>query len=93
MGPRAFPLFGALFGFVRSRARVTDYDAMAAMFRLADFHGVGVIGSAIATAAAGRGFSAGPATGASSGARSRSARSPGARGRSGAASCSGPAGA
>jgi hypothetical protein len=44
-----FQLFGALFGFVLSRARVTDYDAMAAMFRLADFHVVGVIGSAIAT--------------------------------------------
>lgn len=49
MGPRAFLLFGALFGFVLSRARVTDYDAMASMFRLADFHVVGVIGSAIAT--------------------------------------------
>ncbi len=53
MGSRTFLLFGALFGFALSRARVTDYDAMAAMFRLADVHVVGVIGSAIATAAVG----------------------------------------
>lgn len=49
----AFTLFGILFGFVLSRASVTDYDVIAAMFRLADFHLFGVIGSAIATAALG----------------------------------------
>ena len=53
MRPPAFILFGAVFGFVLSRARVTDYDTMAQMFRLADFHVLGVIGSAIATAALG----------------------------------------
>ena len=53
MTPLGFTLFGALFGFALSRARVTDYDTMAAMFRLADLHVMGVIGSAIATAALG----------------------------------------
>jgi uncharacterized membrane protein YedE/YeeE len=48
-----FALFGVLFGFVLSRARVTDYDVIAGMFRLAEFHLFGVIGSAIATAAVG----------------------------------------
>jgi uncharacterized membrane protein YedE/YeeE len=48
-----FALFGVLFGFVLSRARVTDYDVIAGMFRLAEFHLYGVIGSAIATAALG----------------------------------------
>jgi uncharacterized protein len=48
-----FALFGAAFGFVLSRARVTDYDTIAGMFRLTDFHLFGVIGSAIATAALG----------------------------------------
>lgn len=48
-----YTLFGILFGFVLSRARVTDYDVIAAMFRLADVHLFGVIGSAIATAALG----------------------------------------
>ncbi|MCL6641337.1 MAG: YeeE/YedE family protein [Candidatus Rokubacteria bacterium] len=48
-----FALFGLLFGFVLARGRLADYDTMAAMFRLADFHVFGVIGSAIATAAAG----------------------------------------
>jgi len=51
-GPR-FLGFGALFGFALSRARVTDYDTIAGMFRLTDLHLVGVIGSAIATAAVG----------------------------------------
>lgn len=46
-------LFGVLFGFVLSRGRVTDYDTIAGMFRLADFHLFGVIGSAIATGAVG----------------------------------------
>ena len=53
MRPPAFILFGVLFGFVLSRARVTDYDTIAGMFRLADFHLFGVIGSAIAMAAVG----------------------------------------
>jgi uncharacterized protein len=48
-----FLVFGALFGFALSRARATDYDTIAGMFRLTDFHLVGVIGSAIATAAVG----------------------------------------
>jgi uncharacterized protein len=48
-----FTLFGALFGFVLSRGRLTDYDTMAAMFRLGEFHVFGVIGTAIATAAIG----------------------------------------
>jgi hypothetical protein len=47
-----FP-FGVLFGFVLSRGRLTDYDTIAAMFRLAEFHLFGVIGSAVATAAVG----------------------------------------
>lgn len=48
-----FTTFGALFGFALSRGRVTDYDAIAGMFRLTDLHLFGVIGSAIATAALG----------------------------------------
>ncbi len=53
MNPGYFLIFGTLFGFVLSRARATDYDTMAAMFRLTDLHLVGVIGLAIATAALG----------------------------------------
>ena len=49
----AFTLFGALFGFVLSRSRVTDYDAIASMFRLTDLHLFGVIGAAIAVSALG----------------------------------------
>lgn len=45
--------FGALFGFLLSRARATDYDAILGMFRLQDLHLMGVIGSAVATAALG----------------------------------------
>jgi len=48
-----FTLFGALFGFVLSRGRVTDYDAIAGMFRLTDLHLFGVIGCAIAVSALG----------------------------------------
>jgi uncharacterized membrane protein YedE/YeeE len=48
-----FTLFGVLFGFVLSRARVTDYDTIAGMFRLTDLHLFGVIGSAIPIAAVG----------------------------------------
>ncbi len=53
MRPYVFTIFGGLFGFVLSRGRVTDYDTIAGMFRLADLHLFGVIGSAIATAALG----------------------------------------
>jgi uncharacterized protein len=48
-----FTLFGALFGFVLSRGRVSDYDTIAGMFRLTDLHLFGVIGAAIGTAALG----------------------------------------
>lgn len=48
-----FAIFGVLFGFTLSRARVTDYDTIGAMFRLADLHVMFVIGAAIATAALG----------------------------------------
>ena len=48
-----FALFGALFGFVLSRGRVSDYDTIAGMFRLTDLHLFGVIGAAIATSALG----------------------------------------
>lgn len=51
-GP-VFVAFGIAFGFTLARARVTDYDVIAAMFRLAEFHLFGVIGGAIATAAVG----------------------------------------
>ena len=53
MRPGSFIVFGALWGFVLSRARATDYDTIAAMFRFTDLHLYGVIGSAIATAALG----------------------------------------
>lgn len=46
-------VFGALFGFLLSRARVTDYDTMMALFRFQDLHVGGVMGVAIATAALG----------------------------------------
>jgi uncharacterized protein len=49
----SFTLFGALFGFVLSRGRVSDYDTIAGMFRLTDLHLFGVIGVAIGTAAVG----------------------------------------
>jgi hypothetical protein len=48
-----FMLFGALFGFVLSRGRVTDYNAIAGMFRLTDLHLFGVIGAAIGVSALG----------------------------------------
>jgi uncharacterized membrane protein YedE/YeeE len=48
-----YGLFGILFGFVLSRARATDYDTIAGMFRLTDLHLMLVIGGAIATAALG----------------------------------------
>jgi uncharacterized protein len=45
--------FGVLFGFLLSRAGATEYDAISGMFGLTDLHLVGVIGLAIAVAAAG----------------------------------------
>lgn len=48
-----FLAFGALFGFLLSRARASDYSAIIGMFRLTDLHLFGVIGVAIATAALG----------------------------------------
>jgi uncharacterized membrane protein YedE/YeeE len=48
-----FLLAGAVFGFLLARARATDYAAIQGMFLLTDLHLVGVIGVAIATAAAG----------------------------------------
>jgi uncharacterized membrane protein YedE/YeeE len=48
-----FVAFGALFGFLLSRARATDYDAILGMFLLVDLHLFGVIGVAIASAALG----------------------------------------
>lgn len=48
-----FTGFGALFGFVLSRGRVSDYDTIAGMFQLSDLHLFGVIGAAIATAGLG----------------------------------------
>lgn len=46
-------VFGALFGFLLSRARVTDYDTMMALFRFRDLHVGGVMGVAILVAAFG----------------------------------------
>jgi uncharacterized membrane protein YedE/YeeE len=53
MRPPLTIVFGIVFGFVLSRARVTDYDTIGGMFRFTDLHLIGVIGSAIATAALG----------------------------------------
>lgn len=53
MKPVAFLASGALFGFLLSRGRATDYAAILGMFRLTDLHLFGVIGVAVATAAAG----------------------------------------
>ena len=46
-------LWGAGFGFLLHQARVTDYDAILGMFLFRDFHLMGVMGGAIATAAIG----------------------------------------
>lgn len=51
--PLVFLFFGALFGFLLSRARATDYTAIVGMFRLTDLHLMGVMAVAIATAALG----------------------------------------
>lgn len=53
MHPSRFLVFGTLFGFALSRARATDYDTIAAMFRFTDLHLMFVIGLAIGTAALG----------------------------------------
>lgn len=44
---------GVVFGFLLSRAGVTDYGRMMALFRLQDFHVAGVMGVAIAVSALG----------------------------------------
>jgi uncharacterized protein len=46
-------LAGAVFGFLLSRARATDYDAIAEMFLFRDLHLMGVMGAAIGTGALG----------------------------------------
>jgi len=48
-----YVLCGAVFGFLLRQARATDYDAIAGMFLFRDFHLMGVMGTAIATAAIG----------------------------------------
>ena len=48
-----FLAFGALFGFLLSRARATDYATIVRMFFFTDLHLFGVIGLAIASAAIG----------------------------------------
>jgi hypothetical protein len=53
MGGLLYIVWGALFGFLLHQARVTDYDAILGLFLFRDFHLMGVIGTAIATAAIG----------------------------------------
>ena len=53
MGRILHVLAGAVFGFLLSQARATDYDAIAGMFLFRDFHLMGVMGAAIGTAALG----------------------------------------
>lgn len=53
MAPLMYVAFGAVFGFILHQGRVTDYDAIIGMFLLKDLHLMGVMGVAIATAAAG----------------------------------------
>jgi uncharacterized protein len=48
-----FLTFGALFGFLLSRARATDYDAIVGMFQFTDLHLMGVMGVGITTAGVG----------------------------------------
>jgi uncharacterized membrane protein YedE/YeeE len=48
--------FGVVFGFVLSRVGATDYDAIARMFLLEDFHLAGVLGVAVVVAAIGLGI-------------------------------------
>jgi hypothetical protein len=53
MGGLLYIVWGALFGFLLHQARVTDYDAILGLFLFRDFHLMGVMGTAIATAALG----------------------------------------
>ena len=53
MGALKYVLWGAGFGFLLHQARVTDYDAILGMFLFRDFHLMGVMAGAIATAALG----------------------------------------
>jgi len=53
--PARILLFGVVFGFVLSRVGATDYDAIAGMFLLEDFHLAGVMGVAVVVAAIGLG--------------------------------------
>jgi len=48
-----YVLFGAVFGFILSRAGATRPEAISGMFLLSDLHLVGVIGVAIAVAGVG----------------------------------------
>jgi hypothetical protein len=48
-----YVLSGALFGFLLRQARATDYDAIVGMFLFRDLHLMGVMGTAIGTAAVG----------------------------------------
>jgi hypothetical protein len=54
--PASVLLFGVAFGFVLSRVGATDYDAIAKMFLLEDFHLAGVMGVAVVVAAIGLGI-------------------------------------
>lgn len=56
MKPASVLLFGVAFGFVLSRVGATDYDAIAKMFLLEDFHLAGVMGVAVVVAAIGLGI-------------------------------------
>lgn len=46
-------VFGVAFGFLLSRSRASDYNAILGMFRFDDFHIMGVMAAAIGTAALG----------------------------------------
>ena len=48
-----FLAFGVAFGFLLSRARATEYDVIAGMFRFTNLHLAGVMAVAIAAAAMG----------------------------------------
>ena len=48
-----YVVFGTLFGFILSRSGATNFDAIHGMFLLEDLHLMGVIGVAVALAAAG----------------------------------------
>lgn len=48
-----FLVFGVAFGFMLSRSRASDYDAIVGMFRFTDLHLMGVMAAAIGTAALG----------------------------------------